>query len=411
MRVCFLTHYYPPEVGAPQARIEALARGLAARGAEITVHTGFPHYPAGEILPPYRNRPFQVEQDGPLRIVRTAVYPAPNRGFGRRLANHVSLCASALAGARLSGPADVVVVESPPLFTAAAGVAYAALKRAALITNVADQWPASAVELGALRSPGAIAAAERLERFVYARSAAITVPTAGLVEALSRIEPARGKVERLGPSVDPERFDPAPPDPAGPLRVLYAGTIGMAQGVETLLEAARLAGPDVVSVTLAGDGHDAAELRAAIDAGRFPNARMVGTVAHDRMPALYRGSDVAAVLLRDRPIFAGALPTKLIEAMAAGRPVALSARGESADLVRETGAGVVSAPEDPAALAASLAELAGDRARLTAMGAAGRAAVERRFSRAVVLDRLEELVESAAGARSRRRARRAGARP
>jgi hypothetical protein len=115
-----LTHYFPPEAGAPQARIDLLARTLAARGVQVTVHTGFPHYPSGVVTAPYRNRPWRRENRDGISIVRSAVYPAANQGFARRLADHASLAVSALATAPLSGPADVVVGETPPLFTAAA---------------------------------------------------------------------------------------------------------------------------------------------------------------------------------------------------------------------------------------------------------------------------------------------------
>jgi glycosyltransferase involved in cell wall biosynthesis len=396
LRVCFLTHYYPPEVGAPQARISALARGLAAGGAEVTVHTCFPHYPGGEIQAPYRNRLSQVEDDGAVRVVRTAVYPTANTGFAKRLANHLSFCVSALAELRLTGPQDVVVVESPPLFTAGAAIPYARIKRAALVTNVADQWPASAVELGALTNTAAIRAAEALEHRIYKSSAAVTVPTAGLVRGLDALPSAHGKVLRLGPSIDVEIFEPEPARVEGPLHVLYAGTIGMAQGLGTLLDAARIAGPEAVRLTIAGDGHDAGMLRERIDSGEVPGAEMVGVVPHSRIPELYAQADVAAVLLLDRPIFEGALPTKLIEAMAAGRAIALSARGESAELVAETGAGVAVQPEDPHALAAALIELGSDPDRVRALGAAGRAAAESRFSRPRVIEGWRSLLERVA---------------
>jgi glycosyltransferase involved in cell wall biosynthesis len=388
-----LTHYYPPEVGAPQARISALARELSARGAAVTVHTGFPHYPDGVIRPPYSNRPYLIEQEGAVRIVRTAVYPTPNRGFARRILNHASLSVSALAGVRLAGPADVVVCESPPLFLAAAAIPYARVKRAALLLNVADRWPASAVELGALSDRRAIRAAELLERAAYRRAAAISVPTEGLVDDLESVPAAHGKVVRLGPAVDIDRFDPAPPPQGDRLRVLYAGTIGMAQGLDTLVEAARRAGRDVVEVTVAGDGADAPLLRERLARERIANVRMVGSVPHDEVPALYARADAAVVLLRDRPLFEGALPTKMLEAMAAARPIVLSARGEAPRLVRECGAGVVVPPEDPDALAGAFAELAADGGRLTELGAAGRRCAVERFSRERVVGLWWEVLE------------------
>jgi glycosyltransferase involved in cell wall biosynthesis len=386
MRVLFLTHYYPPEVGAPQTRISALAEGLARRGLDVTVHTGFPHYPDGVIRAPFRNRPLVRREERGVRVLRSAVYPAPNRGFARRLAGHGVLACSALAGAPAAGAQDVIVVESPPLFTAAAGAAYAALKRAPLIVNVADRWPESAVQLGLLRNRGAIAAAAALERWCYRRAALITVPTAGIEGALNALRDSAGKVQRVWPAVDLDRFPaPQPSRAEGPLRALYAGTVGMAQGLGTLVEAARLAGPEVVEVTVAGDGADLDAVRAA--AAGASNVRVLGAVPAADVAALYAGCDVGLVLLLDREIFAGALPTKLFEVMAAGRASVVAARGEAAQLVAEEGIGEAVAPEDPVALAAALVALQADPQRVQRMGADARALAVARFGRDVMIDR------------------------
>lgn len=381
MRVTFLTHYYPPEAGAPQTRIAALAAGLAAHGWQVTVHTGFPHYPAGRVPAPYRNRPLLRERGaGGERVIRSAIYPTANAGFTGRLANHLSLCGSALATATASGAADVVVVESPPLFLAAAGVAYAVAKRAPLVLNVADRWPASAVELGALSDPRAVRAAEALERWAYRRAATITVPTEGLEHAIGALPAATGRVVRLAPAVDLDRFAgmAAPQPHAGPMRVLYAGTVGLAHGIGTLVEAARVAGPEVIEVTVAGGGAEVG----ALATGAPANVRVLGVVPASAVPRLYAEADAGVVLLRDRPVFAGALPTKLLECMAAARPVVLSARGEAARLVEQAGAGMIVPPEHPRALATAFRSLAADPVGRQHLGAAGREAARARFGRA-----------------------------
>jgi glycosyltransferase involved in cell wall biosynthesis len=398
MRVTLLTHYYPPEVGAPQARLSALARGLSRRGVEVTVHTGFPHYPDGVIQPPYRNRPWLTEEEDGVRVVRSAIYPVPNRGFARRIANHVSFALTSLATSPAAGAADAVIVETPPLLLAGSSIPYARTKGAALIVNVSDMWPDSAVALGTLRRPRLVQAARALEHACYRAAAAIVCPTRGIETALGDLDEARGKVHRIPPSVDPELFPASPPRENGAFKVLYAGTVGMSQGVGTLMDAAELLDDDAgIEIVIAGDGAEGPELRRRLAQGRFHNVRMLGRVPHERIPELYADADAAVVLLRDKPLFEGALPTKMFEAMSAGRPLVLSASGEAATLVEEASCGVVVPPERPGDLAAALSDLARDRERAGRLGAAGREAIVEGYSRERAIDRWYGLLRELAG--------------
>ncbi len=394
MRVLFLTHYYPPELGAAPTRIAALAHGLADRGLEVSVHTGFPHYPSGTIAAPYRNRALLREREGPVRVLRSVVYPTANRGFRRRLADHTVFAAGALATSGAAGPVDVVVAETPPLFTAAAGAVYARLKGARLVLNVSDLWPESAIELGALGNGGAGAAAHSLARLCYREAALITAPTRGIVDALAGRPEAIGKVVHVPPAVDLARFESiplSPPRAVAPLRVLYAGTLGMAQAAGTLIQAAALAGPEIVELTIAGEGPDAPALRAQVQALALTNVNMLGPVASDQIGALYEAADAGVVPLRDLPVFAGALPTKLFEVLAAGKPAIVAARGEAAELVLGARAGLAVAPEDPRALASAFAQLHAGPAEALAMGERGREKA-REFDRSAAVQRWSELL-------------------
>jgi len=368
---------------------------LSRRGVEVTVHTGFPHYPDGVIQPPYRNRPWLTEEEGGVRVVRSAVYPAPNRGFGRRIANHVSFALSAVATARATGPADAVIVETPPLLLAGSSIAYSRAKAAALVVNVSDMWPDSAVALGTLRRPRMVSVARCLEHACYRAADAIVCPTRGIETALGELDEARGKVHRIPPSVDPELFPASPPRRNGAFRVLYAGTVGMSQGVGTLMDAAELLDRNAeIEIVIAGDGAEGPELRRRLAQGGLHNVTMLGRVPHERIPQLYADADAAVVLLRDKPLFEGALPTKMFEAMSAARPLVLSAAGEAAMLVEEASCGVVVPPERPSELAAALTDLAGDRMRAGLLGEAGREAVVEAFSRERAFDRWYGLLTS-----------------
>lgn len=342
-----------------------------------------------------------------MRVVRSLVYPTPNRGFARRLANHTVFAAGALAAAPAAGPVDVVVAESPPLFTAAAGVAYARLKHAALALNVSDLWPQSAVELGVLSAGAPPArAADRLARLCYRDARLLTAPTEGIVETLREGvgSGSAAKVVHVPPAVDLARFASVTPlaprgEAPAPLRVLYAGTLGLAQGLDTLAEAAALAGPAVVELLIAGEGPEEEPLRALVRARGLDHVRLLGPIPAQEIPALYGSVDAGVVPLRDLPLFAGALPTKLFEVLAAGRPAILAAHGEAAQLLRDADTGVIVAPEDPFALADAFRRLHASPAEALLMGARGRL-YARRFDRPAVIDQWLELLADLAGAPS-----------
>jgi glycosyltransferase involved in cell wall biosynthesis len=398
VRVLLLTHYFPPEVGAPQTRLLELAGALSERGHEVTVVTGFPNYPDGVIQPAYRGRRFQFERLGELRVVRTAVYPAPNRGVGRRLLNHLSFALSSLLGAARAGGADVVIVETPPLFIAASGVAVAGLKRAPLLLNVADLWPDAAIQFGALRHPPVIRAARALERFVYRHADVIAVPTPGLERTLRERGYRAEQLLVVPHGVDAERFPVDRDSRPVPGRVVYCGTIGMGHAVGTLIDAALMleqadAGHEFLIV---GDGAERAELEARVRRLGLRNVTFAGRLPRTQLPEVLASADVAVATQRDLPLLADALSTKVLEYMAAARPVVVAAAGWTAEVVTRAEAGVVCPPEQPAALAEALARVTADPGRARLMGLNGRRYVEANLTRRVAVERLDRALGSLA---------------
>ena len=165
MRILLVTHYFPPETGAPQARLSALARIWAADGDTVTVLTGLPNHPTGVVPQEYRGVIRRWERRDGYRVLRTWLYATPNEGVARKTLGHISfMVTGVLFGAVPSGRADVVVVSSPTFFSIGAAWALARIKRARLVVEIRDLWPAIFTELGVLTNRRVIRLLERLER-------------------------------------------------------------------------------------------------------------------------------------------------------------------------------------------------------------------------------------------------------
>jgi glycosyltransferase involved in cell wall biosynthesis len=409
MRIIIVTHYFPPEIGAPQARLSALAAAWAADGDDVTVLTGMPNHPTGVITPQYRGAIRRRERRDGYRVLRTWLYATPNEGMARKTIGHLSfMITSVLLGGRASGPADVVVVSSPTFFAVGAGWLLARLKRARLVVEVRDLWPAIFSELGVLTSRRVIRLLERLELSAYAAADTVIVVSDGFrANLIGRGVPA-GKVHTIRNGACPGEFDPdAPADArlrarlgAGPADclVLYAGTHGISQGLMSVADAAAALSGQPIRFAFVGEGADKQRLSDRVAELGLRNVTMVRGVPHEQVPALLAAADVCLVPLRDVPLFSSFIPSKLFEYLAAGRPVLGAVAGEAAQILREAGAQVVP-PGDSAALAGAIGALAGDPSRRAAMGRQGRCYVEKYFDRDTLARQYRKLLDSPGGRR------------
>lgn len=405
MRLAILTQYYPPETGAPQNRLSDLARRLAARGHDVQVLTALPNYPGDAVLPEYRGRANTVEVVDGVRVARVGLLVPRRKTFARRMACYLSFTLNARRhGPRLLAPADVLLMESPPLFLALAAVGLAKALGARLVTNVSDLWPQSAVELGVIGPGVMLGAALRLEAWMYRRSALVTAQTEGIVEDIQRRFPETHPV--LFPNgVDVEAYD-RPLDRSGVRRAFgwgddlfvlgYTGVFGHAQALDQILDAARLLGDlEGVHFALIGDGPCREALERRITAERLQAVRLYPRQPASRMPHVQAALDAAVVPLRRGHLFEGARPSKMFEVMAAAKPVILCARGEAEAIVAgaEGGpAGIVVPPEEPVELAAAVRSLLLKRDEGLEMGRRGQQLVRQRFDRGVTAIEMEKVL-------------------
>jgi glycosyltransferase involved in cell wall biosynthesis len=395
MRILIVTHYFPPEIGAPQARLSEMARRWSESGDDITVLTGMPNHPTGVVPPEYRRCVRRTERVDGYRVVRTWLYATPNEGLVKKTLGHLSfMMTSLMLGARRSGRADVVVVSSPTFFSIFSAWALARLKRAPLVIDVRDLWPAIFIELGVLTDRRLIRVLEWLELWAYRQAARVVVVSEGFRDDLIRRGVSAGKVHTVRNGADIDRFAPGgDPQPgryslgvdADETLVLYIGGHGISHGLDTVVDAAAKLQGRRIRLALVGEGAKREELLADVAARGLDNVTMRPGVSRDEVPPLLAAADLCLVPMRDVPLFSSFIPSKLFEYLAAGKPVIGALRGEAAQILADAGAIVVE-PGDAGGLAEAITSLASDTERRTAMGVRARLYVTSHFDRRRLAD-------------------------
>ncbi|HTL46801.1 MAG TPA: glycosyltransferase family 4 protein [Verrucomicrobiae bacterium] len=398
MKIIFLTQYYPPETGAPQSRLSFLAESMVRKGHSVTVLTGMPNYPTGRIFPGWGGFVRKEERNG-VRVLRSWIYPTQSTATLPRLTNYFSFVFSSLAvGAFLLPRADYLLTESPPLFLGITGYLLSRLKRARWIFNVSDLWPESAVRLKKIRA-GSLGhrLASRLEHFCYRKCWMVSGQARGIVSDIQKRFPEI-RTFHLSNGVDARAFDPEKANetsrrelgPESSCVAVYAGLHGLAQGLDQILDAAGAA-PGSFRAIFFGDGP---EKKALLEKSRHMGLRNVEFregVSADKVPAYLASADFVLVPLAvDLP---GAVPSKLYEGMASGKPVLLVAAGEPAEIVRKYRCGIAVEPGDLAGLRAAIEALCSDKEIRDSMGEAGRRAAMEHFNKETISERFAALLE------------------
>jgi colanic acid biosynthesis glycosyl transferase WcaI len=390
-RILFITPYYPPEKGAAAVRISETATRLVRRGHQVTVLTTLPNYPTGIVPKEYRGHLLQEEEMDGVRVIRFWSYVSPNKGFLRRVLAQLSFgCLAALLGGKATGEADVIIVESHPLFNAIAGRILANLKHCPFIFMVSDLWPASAVELGVLRNKVLIRLAEWLERSTYKRAGLIWALSAGIRDGIVQCGIPQERVFLLTNGADLSKFRPLPQRQARAelgwddrFTVLYVGNFGLSHGLTTVLEAARhMQDRADIHFILVGDGAERADLLAKAQQWNLKHVTFLEAQPHDRVSLVVAGADVCLVPMRKLALFEGRLPLKMFEVMACARPILLGVEGEARRIAeREAHAAIYVEPENVEALVAGILYLQEHPEEAKLLGLQGRAYVEANYNR------------------------------
>ena len=391
MRILIVSRFYRPEPCAASNRVAALADRFAIEGHRVTVVTGFPNFPSGEIEKDYRGRTYLVETDGPIRVIRVWTYASTRQRTRTRLLNWLSVaCGATLAVCDPRRHYDLIVVSSPPITLALPALVAAVVHRAPLVCDIRDVFPEIAVVMGEWKRGGVMARSVGFVADLLYRASrlVVSVTQSARREIIARGVPpekvifAPNGFDAVSLEAEPS-YRPAPDE----IVVTYVGNMGLATGLDVVIDAAaRLLEDRRFTFLLIGGGADAERIRERVEREGLRNVKMLGVMPRTLAMTTLRESHLCVVPLREN--IKDSLPTKLFDALSVGCPVVVSADGEARRIVEESGSGIAVSPGDGAALAGAICTLGNDPQLRRAYGSRGRAYVFEHYDRAKVMAEL-----------------------
>ncbi len=361
MDILFLSDNFPPERNAAASRIYERARYWIEWGHQVTIITCAPNFPEGKLFPGYKNKLYQSEIMDGIRIVRVKTFISANKGFFLRILDYVSYTLPAIIAGLLQKRPDMIVANSPTPFVALAGLIVAKLRKKPFVLEVSDLWPASITGVGAMREGFAIRCLEKLELFLYRHAQAIIVLTSSFKENLIARAVDKHKIHIVINGVDSSRYYPRVRNNELAKRydikpddfvIGYIGTHGMAHALENVLYSAeQLLGVNNLCFIFVGAGASREKLMQISKEKSLTNVRFIPSQPKEYIPEFWALCNMALVHLKNSPVFADVIPSKIFEAMGMGKSIIIAApKGEASTLIEEEKIGIGVPPENPSAL-------------------------------------------------------------
>jgi colanic acid biosynthesis glycosyl transferase WcaI len=379
------------------------AKRWVERGHQVNVITSFPNFPDGKIFAGYRQSLFKRDILDTVDVLRVPTLVFPNRGIVWRILDFLSFMISSSIAALFVNRPDVVIATSPQFFAAVAGWFVSRVRRRPFVFEVRDLWPDSILAVGAMKEGFVIKLVRRLEQFLYRKADLIVTVTSSTRDLLMSRGIDPNKIVVVTNGIDTGQVTPGPAPVElrrrlgleNKIVVSYIGTVGMAHGLQLILDAThecRVRLPDV-QFMIVGSGAELEDLKVQAKQRDLKNVTFVGRIAHADIVDYWRLSDMTLVLLRDTPLFRTVIPSKIFEAMASGSPIITNVRGELQVVLEPLGAAEMIEPDSLVALVDMIEKLAKDPARRKLLSEGG---VEgaKRFDRAALADKMLAALQS-----------------
>ena len=365
MNILIITQHFPPERGATR-RLFEFARHFVRSGHRVSVLTGMPNYPDGIVPEKYRGKFFYREEMEGVQVYRSWVLPASNRQPGKRMIGFITfLVTSIINSFRIKDKFDLLVASSPPVTTPVIGWLLSRLKKCKFVLEIRDLQPESSEDFGNLNRSLFTRSLKKFMHWLYRKADKIVSVTDGITEYLGTIGISSEKVMTIKSGVSDEFVNA---DSNGIRRrfgweekflILYAGTLGWAHSLETVIEAARHLNdhPDI-QFAFIGDGQKKGVLEGMVRDYGLKNVAFIGLQPLDTIPYFLQASDVLVESLKEVPVTKGTFPCKLFEYMASGRPIVFgSSEGEAVRELERAGGALHFSTDDPHKLCQHILDL------------------------------------------------------
>jgi glycosyltransferase involved in cell wall biosynthesis len=393
IKVVLLTQWFDPE---PTFKGLTFARELVRKGFKVEVVTGFPNYPGGKVYDGYRVRLLQREVIDGVQITRLPLYPSHDGSALRRIANYVSFAASSLFyGLFMLKRPDVIYAYHPPLTVGVTASLLRLIRRIPVVYDIQDMWPDTLRATGMLNNERVLSIISRVCDWVYRQVDRIVVLSLGFRRLLIERGVPPEKLDVIYNWCDEAALQAAPvaspgSAPDGQFRVVFAGNMGKAQALGTVVVAAELLSSErpEVRFMLVGSGIEVDGLKQLVAKKGLKNVVFIPRVPMNEVGPILASADALLVHLKDDPLFAITIPSKTQAYMAIGKPLLLAVRGDAAELVQHAACGVTAIPEDARSVADAAIRLA-DLSALerNEMGQRSRVFYERELALAVGAER------------------------
>lgn len=400
MEIVYLSQYFPPEMGAPSARVSELAKFWSQSGHNVTVITGMPNHPDGIIHPKYKWEYFVEEYSGKVRVLRALHFITPNSGVVKRVWGFLSFTLSSFLVAIQMKKPGIIIATSPQMFIGLAGLAVSRLRGVPFVFEVRDIWPQSAVELNMIRSRFIIHVMEKIEKLLYSKAAAIIVVVESMRENIKSKVAQTPPIYYIPNGIDTERFDKKCPE-AGVLsekadsafKVGYIGTFGLAHGLEIMIKAAELSKGMNIEFHLVGSGAERSKLLSMVREKHLNNVFIHEKVEPEKVPCIVKEMDAGFVHLRNFPLASEAIPSKMFEIMASGLPVIAGIRGYSKKMIESNECGWVFEPENINEFMRILKKVSADRDLCKRTGANAKNFVYKNYNRKNLAEEYSKILQ------------------